>query len=75
MAKVATVRNGDADRLGYWRRAGMKGGARFDAWRAGKPVLEPVKPNISARRAELNENLDARAILIEILISVQIKNC
>ena len=35
--------------------AGMKGGARFDAWRAGKPVLEPVKPNISARRAELNE--------------------
>lgn len=34
---------------------GMKGGARFDAWRAGKPVLEPVKPNISARRAELNE--------------------
>ncbi|MEH4745966.1 polymorphic toxin type 46 domain-containing protein [Enterobacter asburiae] len=35
--------------------AGIKGGARFDAWRAGKPVLEPVKPNISARRAELNE--------------------
>ncbi|CZU42049.1 Rhs family protein [Enterobacter cloacae] len=35
--------------------AGMKGGARFDAWRAGKPVLEPVKPNVSARRAELNE--------------------
>ncbi|MBX8459944.1 PAAR domain-containing protein [Enterobacter sp. RIT637] len=35
--------------------AGLKGGARFDAWRAGKPVLEPVKPNISARRAELNE--------------------
>lgn len=35
--------------------AGMKGGARFDAWRAGKPVLESVKPNISARRAELNE--------------------
>ncbi|MGK4356251.1 polymorphic toxin type 46 domain-containing protein [Enterobacter cloacae] len=35
--------------------AGMKGGARFDAWRAGKLVLEPVKPNVSARRAELNE--------------------
>ncbi|MBT1532914.1 polymorphic toxin type 46 domain-containing protein [Enterobacter cloacae] len=35
--------------------AGMKGGARFDAWRAGKPVLEPVKPIVSARRAELNK--------------------
>ncbi|WP_248725387.1 polymorphic toxin type 46 domain-containing protein [Enterobacter cloacae] len=34
---------------------GMKGGARFDAWRAGKPVLEPVKPIVSARRAELNK--------------------